>query len=274
MTISAIATVFNEEESIDYCIQSYIKQTKYCDELIIVDGLSTDKTLNILESYLESNPEINLKIYSCKSSNPSFSKSPIAEGRNYAISKSACNAVICFDFGCEYSINYVEEMHNSLKNNKTDLVGGFFSAMNTQTKLTKLYSKYFMPKKEELVKGFIPSSRSLAFVKTIWEKIDGYDTKYLTGEDTDFILRALKHGASISYNVNLNVKWSNPTTFKDIFEKHRSYARGKAAFGIRNKFFLRVLCLLLPLKFLGEGFCLKYLVNLANVVGYVEKNKV
>lgn len=271
MKITGIATVYNEEESIDYCIQSYIKQTKYCDELIIVDGLSTDRTLSILKSYQITNPEINLKIYSCKLSNSSYSKSPIAEGRNFAITKSTCNAIICFDFGCEYSFNYVEEMHNSLKNNKTDIVGGFFSAMNTDNKLSKLYSKYFMPNKEELVNGFIPSSRSLAFMKNIWIKIGGYDTKYLTGEDTDFILRAINQGASISYNVNLNVRWSNPTTTRDIFEKHRSYSRGKAAFGIKDKFFLRVLCLLLPLPFLGEGFYLKYLINFANVVGFVEK---
>lgn len=273
MRTSGIATVYNEEESIDYFIQSYIKQSKYCDELIIIDGLSTDKTVDILKSYQINNPEINLKVYSCKNSNSLYSKSPIAEGRNIAISKSKFNAIICFDFGCEYSFNYVEEMHNSLEKNKTDIVGGFFSAMNTSCSLSKLYSKYFMPKKEQLKKGFVPSSRSLAFMKDAWSKINGYNTKYITGEDTDFILRALKSGSSISYNVNLNVRWSNPSTSRDVFEKHRSYARGKAVFRIRDKFFLRVLTLFFPVVFVGEGFYVKYLINLANVVGFIEKYK-
>ena len=50
MKSSFITTVFNEENNIEAFIDSVLNQTKSPDEIIIVDGGSTDKTLEILKS--------------------------------------------------------------------------------------------------------------------------------------------------------------------------------------------------------------------------------
>jgi glycosyltransferase involved in cell wall biosynthesis len=51
MKVSVITAVLNGVETIEDCIKSVIGQT-YCDiEYIIIDGGSTDGTLDIIEKY-------------------------------------------------------------------------------------------------------------------------------------------------------------------------------------------------------------------------------
>ena len=46
-----ITTVLNEEETIGDFLKSLSSQTKLPDEIIIVDGGSTDKTLSIISNF-------------------------------------------------------------------------------------------------------------------------------------------------------------------------------------------------------------------------------
>ena len=51
MRVSVIATVLNEGPSIRVLLDSVLNQTRAPDEVIIVDGGSTDDTVQIIESY-------------------------------------------------------------------------------------------------------------------------------------------------------------------------------------------------------------------------------
>lgn len=51
--ISIVATVRNEEKNIDEFLVSLLEQTRRADEIIIVDGASTDGTLEILKQYAD-----------------------------------------------------------------------------------------------------------------------------------------------------------------------------------------------------------------------------
>ena len=48
-TISAFIVCFNEEDAIERCLES----VKWCDEIIVVDSFSTDKTLEICKKYTD-----------------------------------------------------------------------------------------------------------------------------------------------------------------------------------------------------------------------------
>ena len=54
MQISAVIITFNEEENIASCIESI---EDVCDEIIVVDSLSTDKTIEIAKRY----PKVKIK---------------------------------------------------------------------------------------------------------------------------------------------------------------------------------------------------------------------
>ena len=51
--ISFITTVYNEEDSIVEFLQSLKAQTCLPDEMIIVDGGSTDKTFDLAKAFLK-----------------------------------------------------------------------------------------------------------------------------------------------------------------------------------------------------------------------------
>lgn len=49
--VSIVIPTFNSENTISDCISSILSQSEYVEEIIVVDGLSTDGTLQIIESF-------------------------------------------------------------------------------------------------------------------------------------------------------------------------------------------------------------------------------
>ncbi len=81
MQISAVIITFNEEENIASCIESI---EEVCDEIIIVDSLSTDKTLELANQY----PKVR-----------TFSQKWLGyiEQKNYANSLTSYNTILSID---------------------------------------------------------------------------------------------------------------------------------------------------------------------------------
>lgn len=51
--VSLITTLYNESKNIEAFLDSYKKQTVYADEFIIVDGGSTDGTIDYINDFIE-----------------------------------------------------------------------------------------------------------------------------------------------------------------------------------------------------------------------------
>lgn len=54
--LSAMITTFNEERHVGPCLESLL----WCDEILVVDSHSTDRTLEIIRSYQERHPHLEL----------------------------------------------------------------------------------------------------------------------------------------------------------------------------------------------------------------------
>jgi len=268
--VSGIATVFNEENTVNLFFDSYRRQEKYCDELIIVDGGSNDKTVELLEKLRNFEPGFNIKLFHIPESQYNC-EGQIALGRNIAIEKAIYEAIVCFDFGCTYSNNYVAEMTSKLIRWK--VVGGYYYGLNTKTLFGRAYSNTMMPKKSLLTTGFIPSSRSFAFKKNVWSDVGGYPTKYLTGEDTNFVLNILEAGHTIGYSREVMVGWTNPSTLVSIFQKHHKYGKGKFEFRLMSKssFILKIVgvIFLFPFTLFNKSLLVRLTVYFAEISGYV-----
>src|SRR5659263_396804 len=94
--VSFIITLFNEEKDISAFLDSLFEQSALPEEIVIVDGGSTDNTLDILINYFKkkvkdfdlkfsgnilpdkNSGSINVKIFQVNGAK-------ISEGRNYAI---------------------------------------------------------------------------------------------------------------------------------------------------------------------------------------------
>ena len=61
--ISVIVNVYNDEKYLKDCILSIISQTYRNMEIIIVDDCSTDSTVRVIEQYILSHKDIDIKLY-------------------------------------------------------------------------------------------------------------------------------------------------------------------------------------------------------------------
>ena len=63
MKVTLVVTVFNEIGSIESFLDSVLKQTKLPDEFTIVDGGSTDGTVNAIKSFQKKYKWLKLKTF-------------------------------------------------------------------------------------------------------------------------------------------------------------------------------------------------------------------
>ncbi len=215
--VTLITTVKNEEDSIDSFLNSITAQTKKPDEVIIVDGGSTDETvqkLNIKSQKLKS----KVKIF--------FKKGNRSVGRNFAIKKATGKIIAVTDAGCILDKSWLERLTAPFNTQDIDVAAGFYKP-KTNSIFEKCLATYtcVMPDKLDLT-NFLPSSRSIAFKKSAWGKVNGYPEKLDTCEDLVFAKRMKMEGLKFLTVKNAIVLWPQR---KNIFQAARqfySYAKG------------------------------------------------
>lgn len=101
--ISVIVPLYNEEKYIAGCIDSILKQDYPKDdlEILLVDGMSSDKTRSIVNSYIEKYPFIHLL------DNPN---KIVPYAMNIGIKAAKGNIIIRLDGHASYPENYFSEL--------------------------------------------------------------------------------------------------------------------------------------------------------------------
>lgn len=100
MKISAVILTKNEEKNIERCLRSL----DFCDEIIIVDDYSTDKTLEIVNKVFKVIKFIKYRIFERKINND------FAEQRNFGLSKATNDWVLFIDADEEISEELKKEI--------------------------------------------------------------------------------------------------------------------------------------------------------------------
>lgn len=225
--ISVICTVKNESENIRDLIYALLEQTLQPDEIIFVDGGSTDYTVSILKEAEAANPKI--RILEARGAN-------IARGRNIGINAAKYEVIAVTDAGAKPQKDWLEHLARFLDAN-TDIVSGFYLP-DARSRFEWLVGELTFPKIEN-VNGqtFLPSSRSIMFRKKCWSKVGGYPEGSLTAEDTLFDLRLRDSGFRFVFAKDAIVYWRCRRNFRALFRQWYGYAKGDRLLGLifRNK---------------------------------------
>ena len=274
--VSLITTLYNESENVLSFLQSYKNQTKYADEFIIVDGGSTDGTVEIIEKFSRANKALCIRLIIDETCSKKYVLGPIAKGRNIAIKNTKYNYIAATDAGCILDKNWLEEITKPFEGKGTDIVAGWYEAKITN-EFQKIYTNIYMPKLQNLdIKNFLPSSRSIAFKKSCWEKVHGYPTNTMTAEDTKFDFDLKKAGCNFVFNNKAIVYWECPKTYKEAIDKAYYYAFGDGQKRLYfKKFIMRNFLILFPINILldtkrRKSFGLSYKVMLNYQYGYLK----
>lgn len=220
--IGLIVTVLHEESTIQDLLESIEKQTRLPDEIIIVDGGSTDFTQKILARW---NPPCAFR-WLVKKGNRSV-------GRNEAIVQLKSEIVAITDAGCILDPHWLEMITSPLLNNTAEVVAGYYKP-NALTAFQQGAAAYMlvMPKNITPFMQFLPATRSMALMRNAWEKAGRFNEKLSDNEDYVFAQSLKKIGARMTFVPEAIVFWTPPKTWQAFLTQIYRFAYGDSVAGI------------------------------------------
>lgn len=222
MKVSFITTVLNEADSIEEFLRSVVSQTRKPDEIVIVDGGSTDTTVARIKKY-----ELRIKNIRIlqKKGNRSI-------GRNEAIRHTSGDIIAIADAGCILEKDWLQNIIEPFTDPKTDVVAGFYKGKSDSV-LQKCVIPYVLVMPDKVnPESFLPATRSMAIRKRVWEDLGGFPERFSHNEDYVFANRLQKAGKKIIFTKNAVVDWIPPHSLHQIYRMFYRFALGDAEAGI------------------------------------------
>ncbi len=221
--VTVIATVFNEIASIDRLVASLAAQSRRPDEVVIVDGGSTDGTWERLQALSRDGP-LPIVAVARPGSN-------ISAGRNAAIAVARGPVIAATDAGVRLAPEWLAAITAPFAHGAR-VVAGFFAADPHGAFETALGAAT-LPELDDVDPGtFLPSSRSVAFTRAAWADAGGYPEWLDYCEDLVFDFRVLAlHGPAAFAPAAL--AWFRPRpSLRAFVRQYYLYARGDGKAGL------------------------------------------
>lgn len=223
LLVSIITATFNRKDYLEETIQSVINQSYHNIEYVIIDGGSTDGTLDIIKKY-----DDKIDFWISRPDNSMY------EAINDGIKNSNGDIIAILNSDDKYiDGDVIENIINEF--NKEPNIDGIYGNLIRLYEDRIRHKRLFQVNYEQyLISGkgtFVPHS-TLFVKRELIEKVGLYDTRYRYASDYDFILKCLKKGTlkyinkSITYfrehnnSITATDNTITPETF-DILKAHK-----------------------------------------------------
>jgi glycosyltransferase involved in cell wall biosynthesis len=224
--VSLISTVKDVgPERVREFLDSLRAQTRPPDETIIVDGGSTDGTLEALEEATD------VTVISEPGAN-------ISRGRNVAIAAAVHDVIAATDADCTLAPDWLERLLAPIDAG-ADVSAGFYRPEGDSF-LQECMAAVSLREPEEVGPGWMPSSRSIAFRRSAYDAAGGYPEWLEVGEDMYFDHRLVSSGVRMDNATDAVVYWHIRPTLGETWMQYAGYAEGDALAGMYpERHFLR-----------------------------------
>lgn len=150
----------------------------------------------------------------------------ISAGRNHAIAAAAGPIIATTDAGVILSPSWLETLTAPIAAGETPVVSGWFEA-DPYTDFEVVMGATVLPARSDIrPEEFLPSSRSVAFLKSAWEAVGGYPEWLDYSEDLVFDM-ALRDKYGPFPFAETAVAYFRPRgSLRALFKQYYLYARG------------------------------------------------
>ena len=177
--VSIITVSYNSEKTIRRTIESVLNQTYKNIEYIIIDGKSTDDTINIVKEYQ--------KKFSGRLKYISESDKGIYDAMNKGIKMAKGDLIGIINSDDYYELNAVEIMVNSMSKSKYQILYGELRFLKNNIETQVLITNH-----NNLNNMMIPHPTCFV-TKNIYDKFGYFNDSYKSCGDYEFMLRMIKH---------------------------------------------------------------------------------
>jgi glycosyltransferase involved in cell wall biosynthesis len=198
MKISIITVVYNNQATVTSAIESVVRQTYENKEYIVVDGGSTDGTLEKIKSYSD---HIDVLI--------SEPDKGIYDAMNKGLAKATGDLICILNSDDLYPDEYVlEKVANRLKVTECDAIYGdlvYVSADNIDRVTRYWKSGHFKTKSFKF--GWMPPHPAFFVKKSVYQQYGYFNTNLKSAADYELMLRFVhKNQIKVSYIPEILVK--------------------------------------------------------------------
>lgn len=204
-------------------LDSLTAQTRMPDEVVIADGGSRDATLAVMREY---EARLPLHLLSAPGAN-------ISQGRNAAIRAATGDIIAVTDAGVWCEPEWLERLTAPFNpklpitnNQLPPLVAGFFHS-DPQTVTEMAMGATVLPEAPDVnPQTFLPSSRSVAFRKEVWEAVGGYPEWLDFSEDVVFDVHVRERFGPFLFVPEAVAHFRPRGSLRALARQYYHYARG------------------------------------------------
>lgn len=256
MKISIITVTYNRADVLSDAMQSVLEQTYVDLEYILVDGGSTDGTLNLIHEYKDKFGERLQYV-----SEPD-------RGIYDAMNKGwqmATGEIVAFLNSDDYYVDnhVIHDVAKTFEAQEIDAIHGNLSYIDSDKKIVRIWrGSAYSP--EAFLKGWMPAHPTFFCRRSCFEQFGGFDLAICSAADFELMLRFVeKHGIVTYYfnrhMVNMRMGGASTLGLKSIWRNNRENMAAFRKNGIKVPFFYSCLRLFSKIKSLKNP--ISYLFN-------------
>lgn len=211
MNISYIIPLYNEENTVNLCIDAIMSQMDSDDEIIVVDNGSTDNSINNINNYK------SIAIYH----KPGCT---IGAVRNAGAS-IASNQILAFiDADCVVCPNWRKHTIITLVDNN---IGATGSKVDIPDDSVWIERAWYSQRDDKCTTVKYINSGNLVVRKSVFDEVGGFSEDLITGEDSELGWRIDKSGYLILNNPKIKATHlGNPKNLRKFYKKEKWHALG------------------------------------------------